>query len=74
MSESQGPDCDSVKIDPFLNEADGNCSVHHGTGKGRFLEQLADSTNPFGGQGTQRSKCHGTGQCQTCGGSGVVYG
>lgn len=71
MSERQCPDCNSVKI--FANEGDGKCSVCHGTGDGGFLDQLADATNPFRRQGTECWKCHGTGQCQTCGGNGVVY-
>jgi DnaJ-class molecular chaperone len=74
MSEgSRCPDCDSVKINPFVDEGDGNCSECHGTGEGVLLEQLVDSFNPFGRQGTECWKCHGTGQCQTCGGSGIVY-
>lgn len=72
-SEQQCPDCNSVKVNPFLNEGDGKCSVCHGTGEGGMLDQLADATNPFGRQGTKCFKCHGTGQCQSCGGHGVVY-
>jgi hypothetical protein len=73
VSERQCPDCDSVKINPFLNEGDGKCTVCHGTGEGGLLDQFVDATNPFGRQGTECFKCHGTGQCQTCGGNGVVY-
>lgn len=72
-SEGQCPDCDSVKISPFLNQGDGRCSVCHGTGQGGMLDQFVDATNPLGRQGTTCFKCHGTGQCQTCGGKGVVY-
>lgn len=72
-AERQCPDCNSVKVNPLLSEGDGKCSVCHGTGEGGLLDNLADVTNPFGRQGTECFKCHGTGQCQTCGGNGVVY-
>jgi len=74
MSEGvRCPDCDSVKITPAIDEGDGNCSECHGSGKGGLLDQLIDSFNPFDCDGTDCWKCDGTGQCQTCGGSGIVY-
>jgi hypothetical protein len=38
VSEHKCPDCDSVKVNPFLNEGDGKCSVCHGTGEGGLLD------------------------------------
>lgn len=66
------PDCDSVSLTPYADEGDGKCSECHGTGMGGVLEDLADYANPLGSQGSECWKCHGTGQCQTCGGSGIV--
>jgi hypothetical protein len=73
VSEHKCPDCDSVKVNPFLNEGDGKCSACHGTGGSGLLDQLVDATNPFGKQGTECYKCRGTGQCRSCGGNGVIY-
>jgi len=67
------PDCDSIKISPFLDEGDGNCSACHGSGEGGLLDHIADAINPFSAEKTKCWKCHGTGQCQTCGGNGFVY-
>lgn len=59
------PDCDGPQI--FGNGGDGKCSVCHGTGSGNLGAQFAAN---FGDDKSECYKCHGTGQCQTCGGSG----
>ena len=68
--QTQCRDCDGVKI--FANEGDGKCSVCHGDGRGGILDQVADGLNPWDVK-TGCWKCHGTGQCQSCGGTGLVY-
>lgn len=62
------PDCDSIKVFPGLNGADGKCNICHGTGLGSHLDQFAAT---LVNEDSECWKCSGTGQCQTCGGSGV---
>ena len=64
---AQCPDCHSIKM--FINEGDGKCAECYGTGLGGALDQF--SANIVGGK-SECGKCSGTGQCQTCGGTGVV--
>ena len=66
---AQCPDCDSIKIFPGVEEGNGKCDVCHGEGYGSFLDQFAAS---LAHDKSECWKCNGTGQCQTCGGSGVV--
>jgi DnaJ-class molecular chaperone len=66
------PDCDSVNLTPYTDQGDGRCSECHGTGAGGVIEDLIDGLNPLSNQESECQKCHGTGQCQTCGGSGIV--
>lgn len=66
------PDCDSIVIDPFDERGNGVCSACHGGGVGGPLDEFVDATNPFGEGHVKCYKCHGTGQCQTCGGTGKV--
>ena len=70
--EVQCPDCDSVKINPFVSEGDGKCSTCHGTGAGSVWDHIVAETNPFDDEEATCPECDGTGQCQTCGGTGVV--
>jgi hypothetical protein len=46
--------------------------VCHGGGVGDFMDEFADATNPFGRGHIKCYNCDGTGQCPTCGGTGVV--
>lgn len=66
------PDCDSVSLIPYADEGNGKCSKCNGTGTGGVIEDFIDGFNPLGSQGSECQECHGTGQCQTCGGSGTV--
>lgn len=68
------PDCNSIKIVPFDEQGDGRCSVCHGGGVGGVLDEIADGLNPFGRGHITCYKCDGSGQCQTCGGTGKVSG
>ena len=65
---AQCPDCDGVKIS-IPNEGDGKCSVCHGLGGGGLLDEVADA---LAETHTECWACHDSGDCQTCGGSGVV--
>ena len=63
------PDCDGPKISLFENVGCGKCSACHGLGKG-LMDELVET---FGGE-SECYVCHGTGQCQTCGGNGEISG
>jgi DnaJ-class molecular chaperone len=69
------PDCYSVKTTLSLiltgeEEGDGKCSACYGTGHSQIIfDELIDGMT---GSETDCDECHGTGQCQTCGGTGVV--
>lgn len=64
------PDCYSVKILLIGDEGDGLCSECYGTGHSQIIfDQLIDGMT---GEETECLECNGTGQCQTCGGTGVV--
>lgn len=65
---SQCPDCNSIKVSPFIDEGDGKCDKCHGTGLGNALDQFAGS---LVGEASECNECGGTGQCQTCGGTGT---
>ena len=60
------PDCYTDKFD---GRGDGRCAECQGTGRSDFLTVLIEDaagikhTQPCG-------ECNGTGQCQTCGGTG----
>jgi len=57
------PDCASIKVSGGGN---GKCSACHGGGKvGTIADDIA------GGK-RNCERCHGTGQCRTCGGTGVL--
>lgn len=64
------PDCDDIKI--LEDRGDGVCSVCHGNGVGGFLDEVVDSTNPFGRGHIKCSNCEGSGQCPRCGGTGKI--
>lgn len=61
------PDCDSIKI--LRDEGDGKCDYCHGDGYGGMLDRVVGG---LVGEEPECWKCHGTGMCQTCGGTGVV--
>lgn len=56
------PDCDSA--------GDGNCSVCHGKGKS-LREHISDAVIVFGHESIC-SACGGSGDCQTCRGTGEI--
>jgi hypothetical protein len=64
---SKCPDCNSIKINPFIDEGDGKCDKCLGTGLGGALDQVVSSLVH---ERSECDYCSGTGQCQTCGGTG----
>lgn len=71
--EERCPDCDAVAVLPIYSDrGNGQCSECHGTGEGGIFEDVADSLNPLYSVKSECDKCHGSGICRTCGGSGVI--
>jgi hypothetical protein len=70
------PDCDSNEFDltkPGYFIGNGDCSECHGTGESQaYLDQLQEDA--FDVDRPDCEVCTGTGQCQTCGGTGEVDG
>jgi DnaJ-class molecular chaperone len=63
------PDCDSLKIFSDPPQGDGKCAVCHGVGFGGLVDI---SALPAEGDPLVCEECYGTGQCQTCRGTGTV--
>lgn len=74
-SKSRCKDCRSIDMAPLLiSKGDGRCKDCDGTGHDRTAEALVD----FGTLGLVDGKidcktCYGTGQCQSCGGTGFIF-
>ena len=66
---AQCPDCDAIRIFSDPPEGNGMCSVCHGIGSYEFLDPIIESLS---GEQPVCEQCYGSGQCQTCRGSGVV--
>ncbi len=66
----QCPDCDSVKMSSDPREGNGKCSVCHGSGFGDVDTAIIEFFD--GAESPACAKCYGSGQCQTCGGTGVI--
>lgn len=69
-------DCQSIDLSGwgFTSKGNGRCKECDGTGHDRLTEAIVQ----FGTLGLEDGKyncktCYGTGQCQTCGGTGVVF-
>lgn len=69
-------DCQSIDLSGwgFTSKGNGRCKDCDGTGHDKLTEAIVQ----FGTFGTETGKydcktCYGTGQCQTCGGTGIVY-
>jgi hypothetical protein len=62
--EQRCPDCHAVEI--LSGRGNGKCSACHGGGK------VGTIVDDIGGGKRACPKCHGSAQCQTCGGLGVV--
>ena len=62
------PDCDSIEILSVPERGDGVCSRCHGDGK-KLLSGLNERIT---GVPLECDDCNGSGQCQTCGGTGEI--
>lgn len=71
MNRSKCPDCNSVAINFFEKQGDGKCDKCLGQGLGDLMDQFATTFVPDAK--SRCLKCNGTGQCQTCGGTGFVH-
>lgn len=63
---AQCPDCH--RYDIFSGQGNGQCSKCYGTGEGTWSRLNEDLT----GVGLECSRCEGSGDCPTCGGTGTV--
>src|ERR1700741_3607298 len=66
---AQCPDCQSVIVELGPPRGNGNCDLCYGTGEEQGLGRALSNATSFG-EPNPCYKCHGTGQCQTCGGTG----
>lgn len=66
----QCPDCDGPDLGSLFNKGDGRCRECHGTG----VDEVSSIFNSLVDAEKDRCRvCSGTGQCQTCGGTGYEY-
>ncbi len=66
----QCPDCDSVRPFTDLPAGNGKCSACHGSGFGDVDTAIIEFFD--GAESPACAKCYGSGQCQTCKGTGIV--
>jgi len=74
-SKRQCPDCDTSVAMFAWNQGDGKCRECNGTGDYRDPVDVVTLAVSFGTVHLDRkcTKCAGTGQCITCGGTGYQY-
>lgn len=63
------PDCYGITISILIDAGDGKCNECGGSGLGDGLDQFAAS---IVNEKSICDKCNGSGECQTCYGTGII--
>ncbi len=76
MGRKKCPDCDGEDFNSIHSKGNGDCKHCHGKGSVHDIGDALTEIATFGSveSETECKVCSGTGQCQTCGGEGYIYG